>query len=239
MIKVENFTMQLGDFSLRDINFEIRDGEIFAILGKTGAGKTILLESIAGFYEPVTGTVKYDEQDILEVPIQKRKIGFVYQDYGLFPHMKVAENIEFGLRMNGIKKEKRREMCLETVKLLEIEHLLERYPGTLSGGEKQRTALARALVLRPKVLFMDEPFSALDPNTRKRMYELIRKIHGEYQCTIIFVTHDFEEARSLAGRIGIVLAGRLREVCASEELYGAHEDAEVADFIGGYAPATK
>lgn len=233
MISVKDYSLSLGEFRLENVNLEIENNEVFALLGETGAGKSILLESIAGFYENGTGDILYDDESVFDIPLPERKIGFVYQDYGLFPHMKVGDNIEFGLKMHKHGKKECRELSEQIMKKLKIDHLRDRYPGTLSGGEQQRTALARALVLRPKVLFMDEPFSALDTNTRTEMYDLIRIIHKEYNCIIIFVTHNFDEAVELADRIGVMIKGQLRTVCKSNELFEGHEDEEVVRFLGG------
>ena len=233
MISARDYSISLGDFRLENVNLDIEKNEIFAILGETGSGKSVLLESLAGFYEDGVGDIYYSGKSVFDIPLPERKIGFVYQDYGLFPHMKVGENIEFGLKMHKHGKKKCQMISEEIMKKLRIDHLKDRYPGNLSGGEQQRTALARALVLKPKVLFMDEPFSALDPNTRAEMYDLIRSIHREYKCTIIFVTHNFDEALELADRIGIMIKGELRTVCKSGDLFEGHRDEDVVRFLGG------
>lgn len=235
MIRMENYSVDLGDFKLKNIELEINDGEIFGILGQTGAGKSVLLESLAGFYEKHEGCVYYDDRLLDSIPLQKRRIGFVYQDYALFPHMKVRENIEFGLKMNRVGKAERRARTDEIMEKLHISHLNDRMPMTLSGGEQQRTALARALVLKPDILFMDEPFSALDPAMRKQMHQLIRKIHEDLRCTIVFVTHDYEDIARLADRAAVVLEGRLRTIvdgsgCCQEDGI----DDEVSSFIGSW-----
>lgn len=230
-ICADNYSVTLGSFSLRDVSLTIGEGEIFGILGETGSGKSVLLEALAGFYEPVSGKITYDGTDVRDIPLEERGIGFVYQDYGLFPHMKVRKNIEFGLAMHRVPKKERRERSDHIMELLGIRHLADRYPGSLSGGEQQRAALARAMILEPRILFMDEPFSALDPNTKQKMYALVRKIHRQYGCTIVFVTHDFREAEHMADRVGIVMKGVLREVCRAEELAGEHQDPEVAGFL--------
>ena len=232
MIRIENYTLKVGEFTLRDVTMDIEDGEIFAILGQTGSGKTVLLESMAGFYEKFTGCILHDGQPVHSIPLQERRLGFVYQDFGLFPHMKVKANIEYGLRMQGIKRRHCCEKAQNMMRLLRIDHLAERYPGTLSGGEQQRTALARALVVNPRILFMDEPFSALDPNTKKQMYDLVREIHGIFGCTIVFVTHDFHEAESLADRTAVIIEGSVRRICDSRRLFAENEDSDVMDFLG-------
>ena len=142
MIAVKNYTLQVGDFRLQDVTMDIKDGEIFAILGQTGSGKTVLLESMAGFYEEFSGGILYDGRPVHSIPLQDRRLGFVYQDFGLFPHMKVRANIEYGLRIKGMKRAACEEKSRNMMELLRICHLADRYPGTLSGGEQQRTALA-------------------------------------------------------------------------------------------------
>lgn len=232
MITAKNMSVDLGDFHLRNVDLTIEDGEVFAILGQTGSGKSILLESLAGLHDYSTGCVRYDEKPVEELPLRDRRIGFVYQDYSLFPHMKVKDNIAFGLKMHKVPSFERKRICREMMEKLHIFHLKERLPGTLSGGEQQRTALARALVLKPKILFMDEPFSALDPNTRRQMYDLIRQIHQDLDCTIIFVTHNFNDAVELADRAGIVIRGQLLDVCRSDELFDENRHPEVCRFLG-------
>lgn len=232
MIRAENYSVKLGDFHMEKTDLSIDDGEIFALLGETGSGKSVLLESLAGLQTPKTGCIFYDDTPVWDIPLQKRQIGFVYQDYSLFHNMKIGDNIEFGLRMHKVPKKERRCISDEIMEKLHISHLRDRYPYTLSGGEQQRTALARALVLKPKILFMDEPFSALDPNTRVRMYGLIREIHRDYSCTIVFVTHNFMDARELADRVGVMLRGSLRLVCSSRRLFEEDADEEVRAFLG-------
>lgn len=232
MITVRNYSLQIGDFCLHDVNLQIKDSEIFALLGETGAGKTVLLEALAGFHDSGSGDIRYDDIPVKDIPLAKRRIGFVYQDFSLFPHMTVRNNIEFGLRMHRIPLRKRHEISCDIMNKLKIGHLKDRYPPTLSGGEKQRVALARAIVLKPQVLFMDEPFSALDPATGSQMYEVIREIHSIYKCTVIFVTHNFKEAAVLADRVGVLIGGRLKKVCSSRELFSGNDDYEVMKFLG-------
>lgn len=232
MIKIENYSLNAGSFSLKNINLEIKKGEIFAILGQTGSGKTLLMESIAGFYANHTGNIFYDGHRIHDILLEERNISFVYQDFALFPHMTVRQNIEYGMRMRRIKKSICRQRSSEMMELLGITHLENSYAGTLSGGEQQRTALARALVTEPEVLFMDEPFSALDPNTKKQMYELVKRMHKIFDCTIIFVTHDFSEAQLLSDRTAVLVDGAVRQVSDSRRLFDMCDDSDVAKFLG-------
>ena len=209
-IEVKNVFLKMGDFQLKNISFDVRRKEIFAILGKTGAGKTLLLESIAGFYRNLEGEIFLEGKNVLKTPLTERKIGYVYQDYGLFPHMTVRKNISYGLKMQRKSKMEIAKKVGHMAEIMSISHILEQYPDTLSGGEKQRTALARSLVLDPGVLLLDEPFSALDPVTKASMYQELLKINQQFDCAILFVTHDFTEAQKLAHRVGIMDKGCLK-----------------------------
>lgn len=231
-IEVRNFSLKKGGFQLCDISFEISPGEIFAILGKTGSGKTLLLESIAGFYAGRSGAVFINGRAVLDISLAERHIGFVYQDYGLFPHMSVEQNIAYGLKMRRVRKDETAAQVRAIAETLSISHILKSYPGTMSGGEKQRTALARALVLSPDVLLLDEPFAALDPVTKFAMYDELMNIHRRFGCAILFVTHDFTEAQKLAGRVGVMDGGRLKAVRPSDRLFDVYQDVNVNKFFG-------
>lgn len=233
MIHIDCFSLRVGDFRLQSIMLEIMENEIFAILGKTGSGKTVLLESIAGFYRGDSGAIRIRGKNVMDTAPESRKIGFVYQDFALFPHMTVYDNIRYGLKMHKVDKAQADASVRDMARLLCIDHILKQYPETLSGGERQRTALARALVLNPKVLLMDEPFSALDPATRNQMYALVEEIYNAFPCTIVFVTHDFHEAQRMAARIGIMINGEMRTVCSAAELFRHCGDREVTEFLGG------
>lgn len=232
IIHISHFCLRAGNFKLNDIELEVPENEIFAILGKTGSGKTLLLESAAGFYKGDSGAIYIQGLNVRDLAPENRQLGFVYQDFGLFPHLTVHENIRYGLKMRKYDRESSAKSVHNMAQLLDIEHLLNQYPGTLSGGERQRTALGRALVLNPKVLLMDEPFSALDLKTRNQMYALVKKIHKNFQCTILFVTHDFSEAQRMAGRVGIMVKGELRVICRAADLFQQYEDREIEDFLG-------
>jgi len=185
MLGIRGLSLSLGEFSLTDVDLTVADAEYFIILGPTGAGKTILLETIAGIYAPRAGTITLDGHDITRTDPKDRGIGMVYQDYMLFPHLTVGENIGFGLLQRGDDPARIREAVREAADLLGIGHLLERTPGTLSGGEQQRAAIARALVLRPRVLLLDEPLSALDAVTRDRLRKELRTIHRATGTTVV------------------------------------------------------
>ena len=231
-MSVQALEVSRGSFCLRVDDLEIRPREVFAILGSTGSGKTVLMESIAGAFEFAGGSILLDGKDVAELPVQQRHLGIVYQDYALFPHMTVFDNVAYGLRMHGFAADEIQERVNEMLAMFGIGHIADRYPGVISGGESQRVALARALVLRPGIMLLDEPFSALDPATKRRMYETFRRVHERFDCTIVLVTHDFNEAQTLADRVGIVLDGRLRAVRCADELFGEPIEPDVRYFLG-------
>lgn len=231
-IQICDFSVQRGDFTLQPISLTIKKGEVFAILGRTGSGKTVLLEAMGGMFPGDSGAILYDDKDVMAIPPGERNVGFVYQDHGLFPHMRVEDNIGYGLKMHRVPKEQRQQRVEELMQLLSITHIRRQYPGTLSGGESQRTALARALALKPEVLLLDEPFSALDPSTRQGLYHELQEIHARFSCTIVFVTHDFNEAQLLADRIGILLDGELPAVTEAASLMQQNYCDKVEEFLG-------
>ena len=231
-IEIRDMVARRGSFLLRVDELHIEPHEIFAIVGETGAGKTVLLEAIAGAFPLEAGSILLDGKDIRCLPVQQRRLGIVYQDHALFPHMTVAENIGYGLRMARVPKAEAARRVEEMLDLFSIRHIADRYPGIISGGEGQRAALARALVMRPEILLLDEPFSALDPTTKKRMYETLRDVHGRFRCTVVFVTHDFNEACSLGHRAGIILNGSLQAVCPADELFTREFCPQVMAFLG-------
>lgn len=184
-IEIRDMVARRGSFLLRVDELHIEPHEIFAIVGETGAGKTVLLEAIAGAFPLEAGSILLDGKDIRCLPVQQRRLGIVYQDHALFPHMTVAENIGYGLRMARVPKAEAARRVDDMLDLFSIRHIADRYPGIISGGEGQRAALARALVMQPEILLLDEPFSALDPTTKKRMYETLRDVHGRFRCTVV------------------------------------------------------
>ena len=233
-IEIKNMEIKRGGFELGPINLSVEEGEIFAILGRTGSGKTVLLETLAGFYQDqYKGDILLFGENAQEVPPHLRDMGFVYQDSGLFPHMTVEQNIAYGLKMHKVPAEEIEKKISYITELLSITKIRKQYPATISGGERQRTALARSLVLNPKILLLDEPFSALDPATRQRMYEEVNSIHDKFKCTIVFVTHDFSEAQKLAHRIGIMLHGQLKTVVDADKLFENKYDEDVELFLRG------
>lgn len=229
MIEIESLSRKWKNFALDNLSLKIESGEYFVILGPTGAGKTLLLELIAGFHSPDSGRILIDGKEVTHLPPEKHDLVFVYQDYSLFPHMSVKKNIEFGMRMKKIKSQ---EKLLEIANYLKITHLLNRYPLKLSGGEQQRVALARALVTDPKILLLDEPLSALDPRTQESARELLLDLHKKKKLTVIHITHDQTEARIMADRIAIVMDGKLMQVGVPEEIFEKPVDSRVANFVG-------
>ena len=230
MIAIKNLKVNLGDFLLQNINLDIEPGEYFIVLGPSGAGKTVLLESIAGLYPVLEGEVWIGDKEITELSPEKREIGIVYQDQVLFPHLSVEENITFGLEMRKCPKDQIKTKISAMADIVGISHLLKRSPVTLSGGEKQKVALARALVNEPRVLLLDEPLSALDPETRERMQGELRELHRRVKVTIIHVTHDFEEAIALGHRVAVLNDGSIVQVGTPPEFLRQPSSEFVARF---------
>jgi len=231
-VQIEDIWVDLSEFRLREIALDVAAGEYFVVLGPTGAGKTVLLETIAGLFQPRRGRILVDGEDITETAPERRGIGFVYQDYALFPHLNVAENVAFGLRLRRLDREVVEERTAAMSRMLGIDHLLHRSPRTLSGGEQQRAALARALVVEPRLLLLDEPLSALDPETREGLQRELARVHRELGTTTLHVTHDFEEAVALGDRIAVVNEGRMVQVGSPEDIFRRPADEFVARFVG-------
>lgn len=219
-------------FGLRSIDLTIREGEFFSLLGPSGCGKTTLLKLAAGLLEPDSGKVWYGNSDLTATPPEARRFSMVFQQPLLFPHMTVADNTAFGLKMQKVGKKERLEKAEAMLDGVGLKGFYHRFPDELSGGQQQRVALARALVANPRVLLMDEPFSALDPGLREEMRELLGRIQKELGVTILFVTHDRDEAFELSDRIGIMRDGRLLQVGAGTELYEKPVSTEIAAFLG-------
>ena len=232
LLEVENLGIDLGDFHLRDVNLSVEKGDYLTVIGPTGAGKSVLLEAIAGFYPLKSGRILMEGRDVTHLPPEKRGISIVYQDFVLFPHMSVFDNIAFGLRKVEGEGSKIEREVRHIAEELHIDHLLHRRPTTLSGGEQQRVAIARALVVRPKILLMDEPFSALDEKTREKLRRLVKAVIAEYETTVIHVTHDFEDVFALANRVAVMKGGRIVQVGTPEEVFSRPKVDFVAEFVG-------
>ena len=230
MIQIKNLCVDLGDFLLRDINLTVEAGEYFVILGPTGAGKTVLLESIAGLYPPKSGEIWLRGNEVTQLGPEKRGISIVYQDHALFPHLSVAENIAFGLKLHKRPHSEMTAVLNWLSDLLDIVHLLDRRPDTLSGGERQKVALARALSVKPEVLLLDEPLSALDTETREGVQRELRQLHNKLRITTIHVTHDFEEAIALGDRIAVLGDGCIKQIGAPDEIFRQPNSEFVARF---------
>ncbi|MET9086617.1 ABC transporter ATP-binding protein [Streptomyces sp. NPDC004237] len=218
--------------ALDGLDLTVRPGEFLALLGPSGCGKTTALRMLAGFEHPDSGAVLVDGEDVTEVPAHRRDAGMVFQSYSLFPHLNAVDNVAFGLRMRKVGTAERRSRAAELLELVGLGDKGERFPHQLSGGQQQRIALARALALRPRVLLLDEPLSALDAKVRLSLREEIRRLQQELGITTLFVTHDQEEALSIADRVAVMRAGRLEQCAEPAELYGRPATAFVAEFVG-------
>ena len=221
-----------GVTAVNDVNLDVHDGEFVCILGPSGCGKSTTLRMIGGFEEATAGDVRIDGVSVVDLPPNHRPTAMVFQKYTLWPHMRVYDNIAFGLRLRHTPKEEINKEVQSSLELVGLSGYERRYPAQLSGGEQQRVALARALVLRPKILLLDEPFSNLDALLRVRLREELHAIQRRVQITAIFVTHDQEEALSLADRIAVMNAGRLEQLDVPSRIYAHPRTLFVADFIG-------
>ncbi len=229
-LTVKDLCIKLGAFELKSLNLEVDEGEYAVIIGPTGAGKSILLECIIGFWEPEKGDILLEGKSILNDLPEKRGISIVYQDYALLPHLSVYKNIAYGLRK--IDKKVVKEKVHEIAESLHIDHLLDRKPGTLSGGEQQRTALARSLVVNPRLLLMDEPLSALDPSTRKEIRKLFCDVIDKTATTVIHVTHDMKDLWVLADKVAILNGGEVVQSGIIQDIFERPVNKFVADFVG-------
>ena len=232
MIRIQSLRIDLPGFTVQDIDLDIREGEFFTFLGPTGAGKTVVLEAIAGMIPVTSGRIFINGRDMTRVPPEGRGIGIVYQDYALFPHLTVLENIRYGLRYHPSANDSSKMKVKDLMAQLGIESLAERAITHLSGGEKQRVALARALVVKPSVLLLDEPLSALDPNFREEIREVLKELNHSLNTTFLMVTHDFAEALFLSRRTAIIHQGRIEQTGPVMEVFRKPSTPFVADFVG-------
>jgi spermidine/putrescine ABC transporter ATP-binding subunit len=232
-VGLDHVSKSFGDVTaVADLTLTVRRGEFLTLLGPSGSGKTTTMMMIAGFEEPSGGAILFDGIAVTDVPPNARETGLVFQNYALFPHMTVAENIGYPLRMRAIARGEVRRLVDASLELVRLSGLGNRYPRQLSGGQQQRVALARALVYGPKVLLLDEPLGALDRQLREQMQLELRRIHAELGTTMIYVTHDQEEALAMSDRIALLNAGRLVQVGTPRQLYEEPVDAFVATFLG-------
>ncbi len=232
MIQLDKVTRVWHEFAIRDVTLQVNEGEYLVIVGPTGAGKTLLLELLLGIHHPDTGRILIDGADVTGLPPEKRGIGMVYQDYLLFPHLDVSRNLAFGLRYRRCSGEDARRRVREVAELLGISSLLHRYPYTLSGGEKQRVAIGRALVTEPRILLLDEPLSALDRGTASRLRNELKLLHAAKKLTVVHVTHDLSEARQMGGPIALVKDGRLDAFGPADDLLRRPPTVFAANFFG-------
>ena len=230
---LDGITQRYGPaLAVDDVTLDIKGGELVALLGPSGCGKTTLLRAISGFLRPTQGRVVIDGQAVDHLPPNKRTVGIVFQNYALFPHMTVAENVAYGLAARGVGKEGQKARVAEMLGLVRLAHLADRFPKQMSGGQQQRVALARALAVKPSILLLDEPFAALDKNLRLDMQIEIKQIQRLADTTTVLVTHDQEEALSMADRVAVLNAGRLEQFAPPTEIYDRPGSLFVNTFVG-------
>ncbi len=233
-VEVEAIHKSFGAFhAIEGVTFTVQSGELMALLGPSGSGKTTVLRIIAGLELPERGRVLFGGEDVTWRDVRARQVGFVFQNYALFEHLSVFENVAFGLRVRKMPKARVRERVGWLLELMRLGALGERLPAQLSGGQKQRVALARALAAEPKLLLLDEPFGALDARVRQQLRDWLRRIHGELGVTSLFVTHDQQEAFEIADRVVVMNAGRVEQLGTPQELWERPANAFVVDFLGG------
>jgi len=232
-VELTDLTRTYGTVKALDgLNLKMEPGEFIALLGPSGCGKTTALRILAGLDKATSGTVTVDGKDLTSVPANKRDMGMVFQAYSLFPHLTAVENVEFGLKMRGTAKGERATRATEMLELVGLSEHTHKYASEMSGGQQQRVALARALAIRPRVLLLDEPLSALDAKVRTQLRDEIRRVQLEVGTTTLFVTHDQEEALAVADRVGVMSKGRLEQLAPPAEVYANPATPFVAEFVG-------
>lgn len=232
-LSLKSITKEFGSVTAAsDVNLDVEPGEFVSLLGPSGSGKTTTLNMIAGFEEPSDGRIFINTKDITDIPIHRRNIGMVFQGYALFPHMTVEKNIEYPLKQHGFNRSEREEAISEALSKVSLEKFRDRMPSQLSGGQQQRVALARAIAYRPPLLLMDEPLSALDKALREGLQTEIRRIHRELGTTVVYVTHDQDEALALSDRIVVFNEGQIQQVGSPDELYTNPSNDFVSGFLG-------
>ncbi len=231
-IKDVNFVYPGTEVGVFDVDLAIGDGELVAVIGASGSGKTTLLKLIAGFETPQSGQILLDDEDVSRLPVRDRQLGVVFQSYALFPHMTAWQNVAYPLKIRHIEGQERYRQAMDALHRVGLEGFEERRPQTLSGGQQQRVALARALVFQPKALLLDEPLSALDAGLRSEMRDEIRRLQREFKISTVHITHDQEEALSMADRVAVMEKGRLVQVARPLDLYDAPATRSIAGFVG-------
>ncbi len=232
-VRIDNVVKKFGDFRAVDgVSISVKEGEFFTLLGPSGCGKTTLLRMIAGFNKIDQGEIYFGNKLINNIAPNKRDIGMVFQNYAVFPHMSVAENVAYGLKARKVPKAEREKRVMEALELVQIADLKDRRPDALSGGQQQRVALARAFVIEPSILLMDEPLSNLDAKLRVQMRGMIKKLQSKLGITTIYVTHDQEEALSISDRIAVMNAGHIMQIGKPDAIYRKPDNLFVANFIG-------
>ena len=232
MIELDRVCIDFPGFSVRDVSLSIATGEFFALIGPTGAGKSVLVEAIAGLSPVASGRIRMDGRDITHTPPESRGLGIVYQDHALFPHLSVRDNIAFGPRLHRLPIPEIRRRLERLADALDLGAILDRRIRGLSGGECQRVALARALIVQPSVLILDEPLSSLDPRFRYEVHALLKRLHEEEGITFIIVSHDFEEVLFLAQRVALIRQGRVEQTGPCETVFHRPATAFAASFVG-------
>ncbi|MEH7792215.1 sulfate/molybdate ABC transporter ATP-binding protein [Bacillus safensis] len=235
-ITAKQISKQFGQTKvLQNVDLSIRNGELISLLGPSGSGKTTLLRIIAGLDYANNGQILFGDQDYTHIPVRKRQIGFVFQQYALFRNMTVFDNVAYGLKIKPrgerLPKKDIKERVHELLEIVQLTQYEQRYPDQLSGGQKQRVALARALAVQPKALLLDEPFGALDTKVRKELRHWLKKVHRDFQMTTIFVTHDQEEAFDIADRVVVMNEGRIEKIGTKEEMAVQTDNLFVSEFL--------
>lgn len=232
-VEIKNLTKKFGTTTaVNNVSLDVERGEFMTLLGPSGCGKTTLLSMILGILQPTSGDILFNGQPINNIDMSRRDIGMVFQNYALFPHMTVAQNIAFGLEMRKVNKAEKEKRVEEAIKMVQLDGLGHRFIKDLSGGQQQRVALARAIVIRPRVLLLDEPLSNLDAKLRKEMRTQLKKLHHELGITTIYVTHDQEEALSLSTKVTVMSNGVIQQIGTPKDIFGNPKNYFVANFIG-------
>lgn len=232
MLRIDSINVAAGDFTLRDVSLNVAHGECHAVLGPSGSGKTTLLQAVLGVRTPQSGCIRIGDSDVTNMPIERRGLGYVPQQLGLFPHMSVRQNLAYSARARRVPKGRFQPVVDALVRETGIASLLDRWPATLSGGERQRVGLVRALTSQPRLVLLDEPFTALNETLRRELWWLMRALRQQWELTVLLVTHDLTEAYFLADRITILLDGRVVQQGEKAEVYSRPALPEVARFLG-------